>query len=106
MQVADLQLTAKVRVILAPLVGKIPGFGAISVSILGYPFLDFSLVALSVRALSLEAPEQSRRKHALGPQAAGSAPSHAALPEGVGSGGGGGGLAADSSAHGLSSLRC
>lgn len=48
-QVADLQLTAKVRVILGPLVGKVPGFGAVSVSILGYPFLDFSLVALSVR---------------------------------------------------------
>lgn len=49
-QVADLQLTAKARVILAPLVGKIPGFGALSVSIIGYPYLDFSLVALSASA--------------------------------------------------------
>ena len=46
-QLAALQLSAVARVKLGPLVGAIPCFGAVSVSLIGEPFLDFSLTALS-----------------------------------------------------------
>jgi hypothetical protein len=46
-QLAALQLRAVVRICFRQLGAKLPPFGAVTVSLLGKPFLDFSLTALS-----------------------------------------------------------
>lgn len=47
LQVSSLQLSAVARVRLAPLVDRVPCVGAVTVSLMGYPFFDCSLDALS-----------------------------------------------------------